>query len=332
MMGNAVIDVPALLKEFRLQIIFRCSAAFLSVSVIFAPLMLLTSSLKAWWFHELAWLIPAAKFLQQHNPWDLFVYIFVATTAVAFFQRLGEAVLERHNFKRLKEDSRKLIADAEDKTEAMSREKSLLGVRRLTLNGLLRMAYAFAQLVTLASWMFLIWLPVAAGVTLGLGVAMWMIAPWLIERFRTLADKGSEVIKADALLREGMTDDGEPDEEIVVIKKGQMTDEQRVEAQSVRARAQFEMVERRLADVAARSLLRIQGGWPGVVIAVVGVVAAATATVIAMTADAGVGGRAVLLLAVLVTLGRGAMSSVQGLEEVAFFASGAIIRSGGDTE
>lgn len=324
MMGNAVIDVPALLKEFRLQIILRCLAAFFTVSVVFASLILLTSSFKAWWFQELAWLIPAARFLQQHNPWDLFVYIFVATATVTFFQRLGEALLERYNFKRLKEDSRRLIAGAEDEAAAMSREKSLLGVRRLTLNGLLRMAYAFAQLATLAGWMLVIWLPVASALTMILGVVMWMIAPWLIDRFRTFAERGAEATPEDAV------DGEESTEDVMPVKRGRMTDAERLDAQTSRAHHQFEQAERRLADVAARSLLRIQGGWPGVVIAVVGVVAAATATVIAMTTNAGIEGRAVLLLAVLVTLGRGAMLAVQGLEEVAFFASGAIIRSGGE--
>jgi len=326
MMDNAVIDVVALLKEFRLQLIFRSVAAVLSLSAVFACLVLLTSSLKSWWFHELAWLIPAAHFLQQHNPWDLFVYIFVATTAVTFFQRLGEAVLERHNFKRLTADSRRMIAESDDQVETMRAEQSLLGVRRLTLNGLLRMAYAFAQLLTLAVWMMVIWLPVAAAITTVLGLTMWMIAPWLIERFRVLADRSAQATPEDAVDALELMDD------VVTVKKNQMTDEERATAHFLKVNAKFEQAERRLTDVAARSLLRIHGGWPGVVIAVVGVVAAATATVIAMTADGGVGGRAVLLLAVLVSVGRGAMVAVQGLEEVAFFASGAIIRSGGDTE
>ena len=326
MMNNAVIDVMALLKEFRLQLIFRSIAAVASLSAIFACLVLLTSSLKSWWFQELAWLVPTAHFLQQHNPWDLFVYIFVATTAVGYLQRLGEAVLERHNFKRLQADSRRLIAASDDHIATMRSEQSLLGVRRLTLNGLLRMAYAFAQLLTLAVWMMIIWLPVAAAITTVLGLAMWMIAPWLIERFRVLADRTAQASPEDAI------DAFEPLDDAVTVKKNQMTDEERATAQFLKANAKFEQAERRLTDVAARSLLRIQGGWPGIVIAVVGVVAAATATVIAMTADGGVGGRAVLLLAVLVSIGRSSMVAVQGLEEVAFFASGAIIRSGGDTE
>lgn len=330
MMGNAVIDVLALLKEFRLQLIFRSITAVVSLSAIFACLVLLTSSLKSWWFHELAWLVPAAHFLQQHNPWDLFVYIFVATAAVTFFQRLGEALLERHNFKRLTADSRRTIAESLDQVETMRTEKSLLGIRRLTLNGLLRMAYAFAQLMTLAAWMLIIWLPVAALITVALGVAMWMIAPWLIERFRTLADKGARTTVEDSVDDEADSDT--LDAATLPIKKNRMTDEERADALLMRASASFEQAERRLSDVAARSLLRIHGGWPGVVIAVVGVIAAATATVLAMTADGGIGGRAVLLLAVLVTVGRGAMLAVQGLEEVAFFASGAILRSGGSTE
>lgn len=314
--ASSLIDQRLLIYEFRWQFIGRSLGAGLTVSIVIGALLLLTSGSTSWWFTTASWLAPIGQFLRESKPWDLFVYLFLASVAVSFVGRFADGWYERHNFVRLRDLARQEIARSSNPAAVRRSERVLLGIRRLTLHALMREATSLAELLALSIWMLVVGLPLSALLTVAIGSSAVLLQPWLTRRF---AARRPQITLTEERTRRV------PLNEIEDLDERRRVRAERLAARpddSARLEAQYTSMEQRLGAVADRSLFRLAMGWPIIAGLAVGAAVIAVETVLVMASGDGPGSQAVILLAILALTGRGTLALAHSVEEVAFFASG----------
>jgi hypothetical protein len=289
-------EIVFLCRRFGVQLVLRAISTSLVVVAIVSVFLLLTSPLTSLWFTNVPIIGIAGAYIQQHNPWDFFVYAFIVTTVIGYARQMQDAFVDRLNLRSLIQLSEAELAAADDPMQGLGARRAMLGARRRLLEVILAFVPALTQVVAVGAILalnglvtaFVACLIVAAGITASV--------PWMTSRF---ARRRAEIL-ASSDNPEGIAREKDP---------------------RLRAKRALGDTAARMRVLVHRPFERLRVGWPVVSFAVVGAVATAGSILDSMTRAGNLPARSTLLIVFLILSARAILSAAQKAEDVAFFAT-----------
>ncbi len=303
--------ITQLRQRFWVQIVMR--GAFQSAIIL--VILALVSFLTRKELHTLRLGIPAAEPLSQwlshSSSWDLFAYIFVVTTLFHYLGQLVGVFADRFNLRKLANWS---LTDLDASapagmagTEAARPARvisAVMGLRRRTLQAVLRSDPAFIATITLVACLVLLGHYWAGAVLALFSIFAMSYIPVMIRSFQKVAVRTNAALQASA--DRGISTTGNGGEKAI------------------------RLAESRLATIVNRPLVRIQVGWPVLVGAIACVSFVAFAEINFMVRHDLLPASSALLIAILALVARSSLSLARDTEDAAFFASNTQSLHGGE--
>ncbi len=311
-------SIKLLRSVFRVQLIFRGLISAVLIFLLVTIFALLTADLSSWWFDSLPILNSVSLWVRSHNPWDFFLFVFVALSLLGYFRQVQGVLYDRYNARILVNLSRAELAVSDSPKSAVGKKRSELNGRRRLLESLLKFDSLVWSLVGLLV-VLLAFQHFFAAVILGtMASVIFLYLPIMIRRFMSMSEinKVSDDFPSNSGALDSYLEPEKSSNELGKTPAASRTQRDRERAEQ----NLFDSAER-MFTLVNRPLVRIRVSWPLIVVALVSVTLIAATLISEMSAGGSLPDKGTLLILLLVLTSNIVLRFSQSAEDLAFFAA-----------